>query len=320
MKNLRGVIGLVLALYVALLMTSPRARSLDNHQDIAQKIGNQGILALGAGLLILAGGIDLSIGSVFGLAAVCFPLLVRDGIHPWIAAVLVIWGASMLGVGHGVLVTKLQLQPFLVTLCGLLIYRGLARWATWTPGGSSQNVGTADLDLAGLKFLGGADPVLGVPMSMWVMVVVAVLFAVLLHATVYGRYLYAIGANEQAARYAGVPTDRYRIAAYMVCSLTAGLGGLLSIIEVGGANPSDVGDKEELYAITAAVLGGCSLRGGEGTVLGMLLGAVALRLMYSFVQWARIPMDLFPTVVGLALLLGTVADEVLKRRAARQLK
>jgi ribose transport system permease protein len=123
-------------------------------------------------------------------------------------------------------------------------------------------------------------------------------------------------ATTQAARYAGIRTDRYKVLAYVLCSLLAGVGGVLLLLDLETAQPSVAGNWYELYAITGAVLGGCSLRGGQGTVAGMVLGTAVLPLLRNLCNFARIPGDLEYTVIGLALLLGTIADELLKRRAA----
>jgi ribose transport system permease protein len=332
MKKLVGILAMALLLYGA-LMTRPHAASWTNQKTVAHRIGFDGILVLGVAMVIISGGIDLSIGSVAGLSSVCFALLIDrlmplvaaldlpadyGRFVPWIAMFLVLAVAPLIGLIHGLFITKLRLQPFLVTLCGLFIYRGLARWATWK-GGTSQNVGLGDhiQVVAGLKFLALGN-VGGVPMTLVLMLSLAAVVAVLLHGSVYGRYLYAIGANEQAARYAGIATDRYKIGAYMFCSLMAALAGVLEMLEVGSASPAQAGSWYELYAITGAVLGGCSLRGGEGTVPGIILGAAILPLLRSLCRFSGIHDDLHPTVVGAALLLGTITDELLKRRAARR--
>jgi ribose transport system permease protein len=246
---------------------------------------------------------------------------------------------------HGLLVTRLRLQPFIVTLCGLFIYRGLALWLalpdplapvrgllrflsagylfadTLIQTGSAGNVGIGERskELGDLIFLstGYPDvPLLSyVPMRLSLFLGVAVLVAVLLHFSVYGRYLYAIGANEQAARYAGIATDRYKILAYVLCALLAALGGMLELLDLQTVSPSNTGSWYELYAITGAVLGGCSLRGGEGTVIGMVLGTAVLPLLRNLINFSAIPDDLTFTVIGAALLLGTITDELLKRRA-----
>lgn len=312
MSRLWGILGLVVILYIALVASDVNASSLINHQDIGRRIGFYGVITLGAGLLIISGGIDLSIGSVVGLGSVCFALFLERGIPAWVSAALVVLLGGLIGLGNGLLVTQLRLQPFLVTLCGLFVYRGLARWATWTEGGSSRNVGIVGYDLAGLRSL-AVGTLAGVPTVLLLLLVLAGLMAVLLHWSVYGRYLYAIGYNEQAARYAGIATDRYKVMAYVLCSSLAGLGGVLLVLDVQSVNPASAGNWYELYAITGAVLGGCSLRGGEGTVPGMVLGTAVLPLLRNLCIFYGVPSDLEYTIIGLALLFGTVTDELLKR-------
>jgi len=341
--RLVGIAVLVLALYASVMSVGPAARSPANQQNLAQRLGFYGILTLGAGVLIISGGIDLSVGSVVGLGAVGLALLVEprgrynlgetlmglareNGLSdvaswletswPWLAVFLILAVACGIGVVNGLLVTKLRLQPFLVTLCGLFIYRGVAQWATRGPQGSARNVGLAGIPhLETLRYL-AVGRVEGFPVLLLVLLGIALLMTMLLHLSVYGRYLYAIGYNEQAARYAGVATNRYKILAYVLCSCLAGLAGVVSVLDLNTASPTSEGQWLELYAITGAVLGGCSLRGGEGTVIGMILGAAVLPLLWNLcnlVSWLKV---LEFTVIGAALLLGTVVDELLKRRAA----
>jgi len=157
---------------------------------------------------------------------------------------------------------------------------------------------------------------LGIPDQLLLLIAVSVLLGLFLHGTRYGRYLFAIGSNEDAARYAGIPTDRYKILAYVICSALAGLGSVLYLLDNRTANATSAGSWLELYAITGAVLGGCSLRGGEGTIPGMFLGAAVLPLLRQLCTFVKIPNEVEFAVIGAALLLGTVADELLKRRAA----
>src|SRR6476620_3365244 len=217
MSRIVGVAVIVLLLYAALVGYYPKARSHSNHMDIARYFGYYGVLTLGVGTLIIAGGIDLSIGSLVGLCAVSFGLMLEREVNPWLAAATVVGGSVVAGLCHGLLVTRLGLQPFLVTLCGLFIYRGLGQWSTQSTVGlsvSAPDEYRAEVQrLAGLLVKGMP---LRVPNVLLVMLVVAAVLAVLLHATVYGRYLYAIGANEQAARYAGIPTGRYKVLSYMI--------------------------------------------------------------------------------------------------------
>jgi ribose transport system permease protein len=319
MTRLLGILLMVSLLYGGLMLSDETARSPGNQQTIANRLGFYGVLTVGVGVLIVSGGIDLSIGSVVGLGAVCFALLLEKQVPPWLAVAIVLLGSAFLGLIHGLLVTQLGLQPFLVTLCGLFIYRGLARWST------NVSVG---LDIRGAppefkasiertrQFFVGTH--FGVPDQLLLLIGVSILLGLFLHGTRYGRYLFAIGANEDAARYAGIPTKRYKVLAYAICSTLAGLGSVLYLFDNRTANATSAGSWLELYAITGAVLGGCSLRGGEGTVPGMFLGAAVLPLLRQLCSFGDIRDELEYAVIGVALLLGTIADELLKGRAARR--
>jgi ribose transport system permease protein len=314
MKRVLGILVIVLVLYGLLMWSDENARSLSNQQTIANRLGFYGILTVGVGVLIVSGGIDLSIGSVVGLGAVGYALLLGRQWPPLLAAGAVLVGSALIGVIHGLLVTGLRLQPFLVTLCGLFIYRGLARWATQTSVGLVSRDATPEY--AGrVEALRGAvmGESFGVPHQLFILVGVAVVVGLFLHGTRYGRYLFAIGANEEAARYAGIPTARYKVLAYVICSTLAGLGSLLYLFDNRTANPTSAGSWLELYAITGAVLGGCSLSGGEGTVPGMFLGAAVLPLLRQICTFQNIPSEVEYAVIGAALLVGTVIDEAIKR-------
>ncbi len=319
MSRLVGISLMVLVLYGLLVGSFDTARSVDNHLDLMRRLGYYGVLTVGAGVLIISGGIDLSIGSLVGLSAVSFGTLVQSRVPAGTAALVVVAGSSLVGLFHGLLVTKLKLQPFLVTLCGLFIYRGLARTI------SQKTVGlTIDKSLPGAEALQQradwlADVLvrgmpLGVPNILLVLLALAAVVAVVVHGTVYGRYLYAVGANEQAARYAGIATDRVKVAAYVFTAVVSGLGGVLYLMEYSTANPTTAGFMHELYAITGAVLGGCALKGGEGTVPGMVLGAAVLPLLSklcNFTPWIGSEQEY--TVIGAALLAGTIVNELLRR-------
>jgi ribose transport system permease protein len=301
------------------------------------------ILTLGAAMVILTGGIDLSMGSVVALSAVLFAQLMRYGLPYWVrrehgqwevvttlcpplaALGLVILLGALIGLGHGLMITKLRLQPFLVTLCGLFIYRGLAQFAA-----DGRNVGWSSStnayrdNAAFWQQKQWLDEVINesfrsFPYLLGVTLVLATLIALLLHGTVWGRYLFALGANEQAVRYAGIPTDRYKILAYVICSALAALSGAMELIRESTASPASAGNLYELYAITGAVLGGCSLRGGQGNVLGILLGATILPLLMEITtQSEQVSDHLKYTVVGLAMLVGTIGDELIQRRTRRR--
>jgi ribose transport system permease protein len=321
MSRLAGIFLFVVLLYGGLMATGEDARKPSSQRTIAKRLGYYGVLTVGVGVLIVSGGIDLSIGSVVGLGSVLFGLMLERGTPPWQAALLVLAVSAVIGLFHGVLVTSLGLQPFLVTLCGLFIYRGLARCLTQTSVGLGVDVADPafQAEVRWFRALLTGDGLL-VPHQLVILALIAVVLGVFLHATVHGRYLFAIGANEEAARYAGIPTARYKVLAYVICSTLAGLASILEILDARGAEASNAGNLQELYAITGAVLGGCSLRGGEGNILGMVLGTAVIPLLRLLCTFAieELANELEYVVIGVALLLGTITDEMLKRRAARR--
>ena len=153
------------------------------------------------------------------------------------------------------------------------------------------------------------------PAQLIVLLVLGLILGIVLHRTVYGRYWYAIGYSEQAARYAGVRVERMKIAAFVICSTLAAFAGILLLLNYGSANPSEAGNSYELYAITAAVLGGCSLRGGEGLAIGFVLGALVQPLILNLMIFLNVKSSAEPYVMGMILLIGTIADELIRRRS-----
>ena len=162
-------------------------------------------------------------------------------------------------------------------------------------------------------------PRIGIPAPCLILIVVALAAGIFLNHTIYGRYLLALGRNEEAAKYSGINTDRMIILAYVICSLLAGLGGMLFVMDVNSAQPVDFGNFYELYAIAAAVLGGCSLRGGEGTILGVIIGACLMRVLKNMITLVdAIPTHIEYAIIGAVILAGVTADELIKRYAAKR--
>ncbi len=151
-----------------------------------------------------------------------------------------------------------------------------------------------------------------------ILLVLGVISSVFLNKTIYGRYLLALGRNEQAARFSGINTSLMIVLAYVICSLISGFGGLLFALDYGSIQPDSFGNFYELYAIAAAVLGGCSLRGGEGSIVGIILGAALMRLLMNSISMLGIDDQLEPAVIGIVILLGVIVDELVKRFAARR--
>ena len=319
MKKSLGIICLFVAICLVTAIYGDGFLTGFNLTNLTQRTAIFSILALGAGVVIVAGGIDLSIGSVVCLAGIMTPwLLVEHGWSAWAVIPLVLAMSATIGLFHGVLITRLRLQPFLVTLCGLLLYRGIARWMT---GDQSQGFQGEFEDVRSIALARFDVPFLGdyrLPATVIPLVILVVLIGLFFSRTVWGRWLLATGRNENAARYSGVPTAWLTTGAYVVCSLLAGFGGMLFIFDIGSAQPSDFGNFYELYAIAAAVLGGCSLRGGEANVLGIVVGAATLQVLRTAIILVGLGSQLEFAVIGGVLLIGIAADELVRRYSARR--
>jgi ribose transport system permease protein len=314
LKKDLGLLVLILVVGLVVSILNPRFLSPINLGNTANLIGLFGLFSIGAGIVIITGGIDLSVGSVFALLGVVYiDLLVGWQVSWWLATIVVVLGGVVIGAIHGFLITRLHLQPFIVTLCGLLIYRGVARYYT--------NDGTAGFEYGQsfptLEWL-TAGRTLGVPHSFIMFLVVAAVMAMVLHRSVFGRYLFAVGKNEEAARYSGIRTERVVAAAYIISGGLAGLSAIYLAMYTRSISPASHGNFYELYGIAAAVLGGCSLRGGEGSILGIVLGAILLQILQNLVNLLGIPSSLNFAVMGTVILIGVVADQQLTRLRDRR--
>ena len=326
-----GLLVLILVVGAVVAIINPRFLLAGNLSNTANQIGLFGILSIAQAFVIVTGGIELSVGAIVALLGVLFiDLVVNMNVHWALATVIVICAGMLMGLLHGLLVARLGMQPFVVTLCALLIYRGLARYYTedatvgfgfgasfptleWLTAGRSQV-------LAPLASLVGYDgPTIAVPHTLIALVVLTIVAGVLLHRSVLGRYLFAIGKNEEAARYAGIATARVTIAAYVICCGLSAFNAILLAMYTRSISPAVHGNFYELYAIAAAVLGGFSLRGGEGSIVGVVLGTVLLPVLQNLVNLLGIPSSLNFAVMGSVILVGVLADREFARYRGRRL-
>jgi ribose transport system permease protein len=317
--NTIGITLLLIVLCIVTALLSDSFLSPYNLENLARRTALFGILSIGVAFVIVTGGIDLSVGSVVCLAGCALPWLLTTRQWPLPAAVAaVLLGCSALGWIHGVLITRLRLQPFIVTLCGLLLYRGLARGLT-----HDQSVGFGT-GFKNLRWLATGQIRLpftdsfGLPVPCLILAGVALAASLLLHATVAGRHLFALGHNEEAARYSGINTRRLTAGAYVISASLAGLGGMLFVLDLNSAQPADFGNFYELYAIAAAVLGGFSLRGGEGRLIGVLVGAALMQVLRNMIVLTSRQQHMEFAIIGAVILAGVVADELIKRAALRR--
>jgi ribose transport system permease protein len=330
MLNLKKDLGLFILIVVVgtvVALINPRFLSPINISNTSNLVGLFGMFSIAQGFVIITGGIDLSSGSMIALLGVVFVDLIANRGVPWPLAALLIVGLGLLmGLVHGLLIAKKRLQPFVVTLCGLLIYRGMARFYTQDatagfPYGvrfeTLEYITTGRTDLVAV-FTHGALHSIPIPHSFFFMLVLATVMWMVLHRTVFGRYLYAVGKNEEAARFSGIRTSRVIIAAYVICAVLTALSSIFLAMYTRSILPSSHGNFYELYAIAAAVLGGFSLRGGEGSIVGVVLGTILLQMLQNLVNLLGIPSSLNFAVSGSVILFGVLADQEYANFQARR--
>ena len=308
-----GVLLLLAALCVVVAIASPQFLSVTNVQNVARLVGTYGMFSIGVGIVIITGGIDLSVGSICALLGVLLSMmLVEWGWPAAVAVAAVIALGACLGAAHGLLVARLRLQPFIVTLCGLLLYRGAARYIA---NDSTKGFGTGE----GFEWVRtlASGSVGGVPMPFVLLCAVAGLAWVLLHRSVFGRHLFAIGHNAAAAHYSGVNTRAVITWAYILSGILAAFSAIVIAFYTNSISPASHGNFYELYAIAAAVVGGCSLRGGEGSVVGIVMGAALLQVLRNLVNLLDIPGSLDFAVMGAVILIGAITDQLFGRRLRR---
>ena len=282
------IVGLVL-LCIGGALLNPDFATLDNALNVLTRTAFIGIIAVGMSFVIISGGIDLSVGSMAALIAGSVILLMNALGGGALAPVLVValgGGFAILlgavfGLAHGLLITRGRIEPFIVTLGTLGIFRA---YLTYLSNGGAI---TLDNDLADTYAPVYYASLLGVPIPVWVFLVVGIIGAMILNRTAFGRYVQAIGSNEQVARYAAVNVDRVKTLTYMLLGVCVGIATLLYVPRLGSASPT-TGLLWELEAIAAVIVGGTALKGGAGTITGSVIGAVLLSVISNILNLTSI--------------------------------
>jgi ribose transport system permease protein len=293
---------------VTMSLLQPQAfASTENFYNITRNFAFIGIMALGMTTVIITGGIDLSVGSVMGLAAIVAGLVLQDAGPWWLAMGAGVVTGAVVGAVNGVLIAWVGLPPFVVTLGSLSIGRSLAVVL-------SQNKMIYDFgpDSDTIFAIGGGQ-ILGIANPVWVLLLLTVVFSVLLHVTRWGRYLYAIGGNEQAAVLTGVPVVQAKLAAYTVSGLTAALAAVL-IIGWQGSAINALGTGYELRVIASTVIGGANLMGGEGGAYGAFIGAALIEVIRNSLLMAGVDSNWQGTFVGVFIVLAVLLEKLRGRR------
>jgi ribose transport system permease protein len=304
-----GTFLIVIALAIFFGITAPRFLLAQNIINIFKQISVVAIMAIGMTMVILLGGIDLSVGSSALLSGVVTMFLIN---HEYLttgwAIVVGLVSAAIVGLLNGFLVEKVKISPIIVTLGTMIAVRGLAQTILW--------IDNSWLWVKDPFFSFVANKGLGfVPMVVVIMLVLYGFFIIILTQTPFGRQLYAIGGNFKASELCGIPVSRMKLIAYVLCGLTAGIGGLVLISRLSAVSPA-VGNKIEFDVITAVILGGASLSGGSGKLEKTFLGAIIVGMILNYLTIKGIPGTYQSAVNGFVILVAAILDRLSKARTA----
>ena len=277
-----GLLALIIAVGAVVSLINPRFLLPINIANTANLVGLFGIFSIGQGFVIITGGIELSVGSIIALLGVIFvDFIANKGVAWPLAGLIVLALGSVMGMVHGLLITKGRIEPFIVTLGTLGIFRA---YLTYFADGGAL---TLDNELSDLYAPVYYASLAGIPVPVWIFLLVAIVGGVILNRTAYGRYVQAIGSNEQVARYAAVDVDRVKILTYVLLGVCVGIATLLYVPRLGSASPT-TGLLWELEAIAAVIVGGTALKGGAGSITGTVVGAILLSVISNILNLTSI--------------------------------
>ncbi len=296
----------LIVLFVALSIASPHFLTNTNLSSVVRQTAVINIMALGMTLIIVAGGIDLSVGAILAMAGLLGTMVMEAGQPIMLGIVIGLLTGAFWGFVNGALTTRLKINPFIVTLGTLGIVRGLT--LIISNGLPVHNIPKA------YSYLGEGN-LLGVPFVLWLLLFCAVAMHILMEHTQLGRYAFAIGSNPDAAWYAGIAVGFYTTAVYAIGGLLTGLAGMIEASRLMTGQPT-AGNGYELQAIAAVVIGGGSLRGGEGSVVGTLVGAFIMGLLSNGSDLLGISPYLQQAIIGAVIILAVSFDELRKRKVA----
>jgi ribose transport system permease protein len=297
------LLGLLLVFALFAVIGPESFSSLGNIETIARQTTIVGTASLGMTLIIISGGIDLSVGSMIALVTVVIAALLQAGVPPLLAAIGGILAAAFCGFVNGTLITRLRVVPFIVTLGTLLVVRGAAKGFAHEQKIDAPLTWLSDL-LAALRPEQGWQLV---PAGVWILIVLALLVAGMLRFTRLGRHIFAIGSNEQTARLCGVPVNRVKVIVYTVSAAFAGVAGVMQFSRLTVGDPT-VAVGLELDVIAAVVIGGGSLSGGEGSILGSMVGALIMTVIRSGCSQMGLPNWVQEIVTGSIIVLAVALD------------
>jgi ribose transport system permease protein len=307
-----GVLGALIVLTIAMSFLNEYFATTQNIFNLLRSFSTIGIMAIGMTMVIITGGIDLSVGSILAVGAMTTArLMTYGGINPWLAMLGGLIMGMILGLVNGLIITKVKINPFITTLGMMSIARGMTYLlATGLQGTVASNIPMRD---AGVNFLGAG--VLGkiqFPFPVIEMAVLVILFSIFLKYAVLGRQIYATGSNEQAARLSGVSIDKVRIFVYTLTGTLAAYAGIMNAGLLSTA-ATNLGVGNELDVIAAVIIGGTSLSGGEGTIYGSIIGAAIMALVRNAFVLLHIPIHWQTVTIGVVIILAVATDRLRQR-------
>jgi len=306
-----GVLAALIVLCIVMSFASPYFLKTQNLFNVLRGMSTIGIMAIGMTMVIVSGGIDLSVGSLAAVSAMLTArLMTYHNVPPWISVICGMLMGLLLGATNGFIITRIKVNPFITTLGMMSVARGLTYLlATGLQGSVASNIPMRNEQV---NFL-GSGYIGVVPFPVIEMVVLVTIFSLFLKHVVLGRQIYAVGSNEQAARLSGVNVGNVRLFVYTL------LGGLAALAGIMGAGllstaPTNLGLGTELDVIAAVVIGGASLAGGEGTILGAVIGAAIMAVIRNAFVLLKLPIYLQTITIGVVIIIAVALDQLRKRR------
>jgi ribose transport system permease protein len=304
-----GLLIAYLGMVVVFALISPFFLTVPNIVNVAQTLAIIGVVAAGETLVIVHGGFDLSVGATAALSGVIIGILFTNHILPvWPATLLGLSAGALVGLANGLIITRLRINAIITTLGTLSIVRGMA----FVLSGGQTN----QLNVESFKFVGRGE-IGSVPVPLIIMVVVYAIVFILMRHSAFGREVYAVGGNPDAARLAGIDVNRVRVRVYLLCGLLSALGGVILAAQLAASFPKAAAGLE-LTVIAAVILGGSSLSGGKGTIVGTLLGVFILRTLDNGLVIANVSSYYQEVARGLVLLVAVGFDQIRARRVQLQ--
>lgn len=302
--NNKPLIGFIV-FSIIISVINPRFMSLGNIFNVLRQSSVNAVIAIGMTLVILTGGIDLSVGSILAISGAVLAKLIDSGINPIVSILIALVIGGFFGVVNGVFISYFKLQPFIVTLVSMTFLRGLTMVFT---NGRPITINDGGIIVDGI----GGGYILNIPVPIYIEMILFVLMYYILKNIKFGRYIYAIGGNEEASKLSGIRTEKYKTMVYAICGILSALAGVIVTSRLSSAQPT-AGSGYELDAIAAVVLGGTSLVGGTGKITGTLLGVIIIGVLGNAFNMLNVSSYYQMIAKALVILLAVLIDKKSKK-------